>query len=109
MTGYVIKVNNYDDRFWYKDGVLHREDGPAVECINGDKAWYKNGKLHREDGPAIEWSNGDKEWFLDGKELSEDEFNKRMNSHTVIIDGKEVVISSESFESLRKFFKNTPE
>jgi hypothetical protein len=22
---------------------LHREDGPAIECRNGDKAWYLNG------------------------------------------------------------------
>tara|TARA_R110000868_G_scaffold75946_3_gene218773 strand:+ start:2380 stop:2592 length:213 start_codon:yes stop_codon:yes gene_type:complete len=30
--------------FYYKDGVLHREDGPAVEFANGNKVWYYQGK-----------------------------------------------------------------
>jgi hypothetical protein len=50
---------------WFKDGVYHREDGPACEYNNGFKAWYLNGKLHREDGPAREWADGNKEWWLD--------------------------------------------
>ena len=41
---------------------------------NGTKYWYLNGKLHREDGPAIEWSSGNKAWYLNGKLLSEQEF-----------------------------------
>ena len=52
---------------WYKNGLLHRENGPAVEYSNGKKEWYKNGELHREDGPAIEWKSGNKEWFKNGK------------------------------------------
>ena len=34
---------------------------------NGDKYWYLNGKLHREDGPAVEYANGSKFWYLNGK------------------------------------------
>jgi hypothetical protein len=49
-----------------QDAVLHREDGPAIEYVNGYKAYYKNGLLHRDDGPAVEfagracsfWKNG---------------------------------------------------
>ena len=52
---------------WYKDGVLHRDDGPAVEYANGNKHWYLNNKLHRDDGPAVEYANGDKHWYLNGK------------------------------------------
>ena len=52
--------------------ILHREDGPAVEYVDGDKVWYLNGKLHREDGPAIEWANGSREWWLNGKRHRED-------------------------------------
>jgi hypothetical protein len=63
---------------WWLNGELHREDGPAIEWANGDKSWYLNGKHHREDGPAIEWANGDKEWWLNGEDLTEEEFNKRM-------------------------------
>ena len=39
---------------WYLNGLLHREDGPAVEYADGDKYWYLNDKRHREDGPAVE-------------------------------------------------------
>ena len=56
------------DKCWYKEGELHREDGPAIEYFNGSKCWYKDGKYHRLDGPAIEHVNGDKCWYKDGKE-----------------------------------------
>ena len=37
----------------------------------GNKYWYKNGKSHREDGPAIETKNGTYfEYWLDGKKLN---------------------------------------
>jgi len=50
------------NKFWYKRGKLHREDGPAIEFANGHKAWYRNGTL-REDGPAREYANGNKCWI----------------------------------------------
>ena len=53
------------DKFWYQNGKLHREDGPAIEYANGDKIWYKNGKYHRTDGPAVEYANGHKAWYID--------------------------------------------
>jgi hypothetical protein len=56
-----------DDRIeWYKDGELHREDGPAIETENGAKYWYQWGKLHREDGPAVELISGANTWYLNG-------------------------------------------
>ena len=64
-------------KHWYLNGKLHREDGPAVEFADGYKEWYINGKLHREDGPACEWADGSKSWYLNGKRLSEAEFNAR--------------------------------
>jgi hypothetical protein len=57
---------------WYKEGKLHREDGPAVECDNGDCKWYKEGKLHRVDGPARISATGYREWFLNGQPHRED-------------------------------------
>lgn len=33
--------------------------------------WFKNGVLHRSDGPAVEFKSGRKFWFLDGKEVTE--------------------------------------
>lgn len=41
--------------------------------------WFLNGKRHREDGPAVEWVNGDQEWFLNGIKYSEKEFQKALN------------------------------
>ena len=64
---YDIRINEYGDKRYYVNNVLHREDGPAVENVNGYNAWYKNGKRHREDGPAIEWFDGAKDWYLNGK------------------------------------------
>jgi hypothetical protein len=31
-------------KHWYLNGLVHREDGPAVVCPNGTKYWYLNGK-----------------------------------------------------------------
>lgn len=66
-------------KLWYKEGQFHREDGPALESAIGDKLWYINGQLHREDGPAAELADGDKSWWINGEELTEEEFNQRMN------------------------------
>ena len=64
---------------WYLNGKYHREDGPALEYADGTKKWYLNGKLHREDGPAIEYANVSKFWFLNGQQLTQEEYQKRMN------------------------------
>ena len=52
---------------WYKDGKLHRDDGPAKIYVSGSKEWYKNGKLHRDNGPAYISFSGKKEWYKNGK------------------------------------------
>jgi hypothetical protein len=92
MKTYKVTVDDYGIRRWYNEhDQHHREDGPAVEWMNGDKYWYLNDKLHREGGPAVEWVNGDKRWFLNGKKLTEAKFNahtKSCNGKVVEIDGK---------------------
>ena len=55
-------------------GNLHRIDGPAIRCANGDKSWWLYGKCHRLTGPAIESTNDTKWWFVAGKKVSESEF-----------------------------------
>ena len=76
-----VLATHLDDRVVYRNinGLLHREDGPAIEYANGNKIWYINGELHREDGPAVEYARGDKEWYIEGQRYLEDEFNKKMN------------------------------
>ena len=53
-----LYIDDEGNRKWYKDSKLHRDNGPAVEWVNGDRWWCKDSKLHREDGPAIEYANG---------------------------------------------------
>ncbi len=67
-----LKTDKYEAKCWYKDDELHREDGPAIECLDGTKKWYQNGLLHRENGPAVEWWNKDKFWYKDGMLHRED-------------------------------------
>ena len=75
MTPQYIEIDVVGNKFYYKNkemNILHREDGPAVECSNGGKEWYLNGKLHREDAPACEYSDGSKSWWLNGNLHRED-------------------------------------
>jgi hypothetical protein len=61
---------------WFKNGKLHREDGPAIQYINGAQAWFINGKRHRIDGPAlICYQSGTKEWWLNNKLIKEETTN----------------------------------
>ena len=59
-------------REWRRDGKRHREDGPAVEWIDGHKEWWRDGQRHRDSGPAVEWANGDKSWWRNGELHRED-------------------------------------
>jgi len=65
---------------WFaKNGVIHREGGPAIEYPNGDCSWYFNGVPHREDGPAMD-NKFEKFWFWHGKYFknckSQEEFER---------------------------------
>lgn len=60
-------------KYWIREGDWHREDGPAIEYPNGERMWYRKNKLHREDGPAIEFPDGTKHWYRNGIELTNDE------------------------------------
>ena len=98
-----LVVDSDGNKFYYKNDVLHREDGPAIEYFNGDEEWYKEGLLHRFDGPAstegnnkywyfdgmlhrrlgpaIEYDDGIKEWYYYGREIqvnSLEEFSKHL-------------------------------
>ncbi len=57
-------IDENDSVCYVKNGMWHREDGPAVELYNGNKVWSKNGRFHREDGPAVELADGHKEWYI---------------------------------------------
>ena len=38
--------------------------------VEGNKMWYKNSKLHRDDGPAIENIDGSFEYWINGIKLN---------------------------------------
>jgi hypothetical protein len=46
----------------------------TVKVYENRTEWWIKGKLHREDGPAVEWVNGSKFWYLNSIRLSESEF-----------------------------------
>jgi len=54
-------------KFWYSSDKLHRIDGPAVIQPDGYKAWYHHGERHRIDGPAAIYPDGSKFWYYQGK------------------------------------------
>lgn len=52
----------------YKNGKLHRENGPAEVRLNGTQLYYRNGKLHRDGGqPAMIGAGGTTKYALNGK------------------------------------------
>ena len=100
MKEYTVKV--YKDRTeWYFSNKLHRENGPAVEYVDGAKWWYKNGKPHREDGPAWESNTGEKNWYLGGKKLTEKEINKVKPKNTSTCDGKYVKVDGIKYKLVK--------
>jgi len=68
------KIDVIGTKFWMLNDKCHREDGPAVEKIDGFKSWWIHGKRHRTDGPAIVCRDGEKEWWIKGIELTEQEW-----------------------------------
>lgn len=46
-----------------------------VYC-SGTKGWYINGNLHRENGPAVEHLNGFKAWYLDGEPMTQEWYGR---------------------------------
>ena len=77
MKTYTVKTDGYGTKYWYQNGQLHREDGPAIEYADGNRYWFQNGQLHREDGPAVEWANGSNQYWIHGIQFSEEQFNNR--------------------------------
>lgn len=41
-----IAINENQSEFYYKEGKLHREDGPAIVLIDGHKEWWVDGEVY---------------------------------------------------------------
>jgi hypothetical protein len=58
---------------------MNNNKKPICEVdIYGTKKWYLNGKRHREDGPAIEYVDGDKQWWLNDVEYTKQEYYREL-------------------------------
>ncbi len=42
---------------------------------NGTHFWYKDGKIHREDGPAVIYPSGSQFWYINNKNITDDIIN----------------------------------
>lgn len=66
-------TTNEGHKFYYVNGKLHNDKGPAVEYIDGHKEYYINNVRHRKDGPAFiaEYEDGTsyQEWWYKGKHI----------------------------------------
>ena len=59
-------TTRYGSTYWYKDGRLHRVDGPAVISGEGTREWWRGGLPHRVGGPAFEYADGTRRWYENG-------------------------------------------
>jgi hypothetical protein len=67
MNSYRKEINS-NVTWRNKDGILHREDGPAIELTDRRKQRYRNNRLHRIDGPAVEYPKNShlNSYYLEG-------------------------------------------
>lgn len=81
FSGIILNVNG--SFFYFQNGMLHNESGPAIRYTDGTKEWFINGLRHRLDGPAVEWKD-EKEWFIEGKMYSEEEHHEKIKEMNLI-------------------------
>lgn len=58
-------VNSASIRY-FRYGIIHRDDGPAVVWPNGRISWWQYGHRHRKDAPALYQIGGKKEYWIRG-------------------------------------------
>ena len=67
-------INTTGIKCWWKQGQLHRLDGPARILPPGRLEYWVDGRLHRLDGPARIYSDGHVEYWINSQEVSEYEY-----------------------------------
>ena len=66
----------------YKDDIYYNVEN------EGTKRYWKDGWLHRDDGPAIEYKNGRKYWYIEQKEYTEEEHKEKIKMMEMEKDSK---------------------
>jgi len=54
-------------------------DGPIR--LEDRVVWFKNGVIHRDDGPAVEFADGQQLWALEGQEVAKAEVERRLEDY----------------------------
>jgi hypothetical protein len=73
MANEIMEIDELGSKIWKKNGLIHRDDGPAVITVNGTEQWYQKNKLHREGGePAVTYPDGNQGWYQHGELHRED-------------------------------------
>jgi hypothetical protein len=57
---------------------------------DGSEFWYYNGLMHRENGPAVTEETGDKYWYLEGKCMTKEDWDGALNRLVTDMTLKEV-------------------
>ena len=65
-TGRIRTPHGY---VYLRDGLKHRDKGPAETHEDGYKAWFKMGRRHRVGGPAVIRPDGSEEYWQEGRLL----------------------------------------
>jgi hypothetical protein len=68
----------YNIQAWFKNGIRHRDDGPAY-IHNANMVWFSEGELHNFNGPAVLELGGPEQYWIHGSRLSKKEFKKEIN------------------------------
>jgi hypothetical protein len=62
-------ISNDDVKYWYKEGHIHRSgDLPAI-FIRGSVEYVKQGIIHRDNGPAMIHQDGTQLFYRDGRRI----------------------------------------
>lgn len=77
--------------------------GIANISWSSGRVWLKNGLIHREGGPAVEEEDGRKKWYLEGVNYSQEEFNEEIKT---LKTTREPAMRKISFERLSEIPKN---
>src|ERR1700691_6204728 len=57
---------------YYLNGILHREDGPAVIWPNEIGEYFLKGKFHRVDGPVIIRNGSIQKYYINDENITEE-------------------------------------
>ncbi len=76
---------------------------------DGVKSWYKNGLLHREDGPAILSPDGIHSWYVYGKFLGSEIRDGNSKTTSLYINGNRMTKEEFMATVLTLALKEKPE